>query len=119
MTKREDLPARPLPKPTAQVQAYVDAMGPELAVTFLLAFGGAEMAVPDSPNGRSAHEALIGPEAAARLSAVKDKLQRRVPLAKAWLAAMLHWQGHSTAHIARTLRVSDTSVRKMLKDRKV
>ncbi|WP_240335583.1 terminase gpP N-terminus-related DNA-binding protein [Pseudotabrizicola algicola] len=89
-----------------------------MTVRFLLAFGGAEMAVPDSPNGRSAHEALIGSEAAARLSAAKDKLQRRVPLAKAWLAAMLYWQGHSTAHIARTLRVSDTSVRNMLKDRK-
>jgi hypothetical protein len=118
MTNRRILPAHPMPKPTAQVEPYVTAMGAELAVQFLLAFGGAEMAVPDSPNGRSAHEALIGPEAAARLSAVKDRLQRRVPLAKAWLAAMLHWQGHSTAHIARTLRVSDTSVRNMLKDRK-
>lgn len=117
MNDRRTLPARPMPKPTAQVEPYVEAMGPELAVTFLLAFGGAEMAVPDNPNGRSAHEALIGPEAAARLSALKDRLQRRVPLAKAWLAAMLHWQGHSIAHIARTLRTSDTSVRKMLKDR--
>lgn len=111
------LPTRPMPQPTAQVEAYVQALGPELAVTFLLTFGGAEMAVPDSPNGRSAHEALIGAEAAARLSAVSHRLQKRVPLAKGWLAAMLHWKGHSVAHIARTLRVSDVSVRNMLRKR--
>ncbi|MFN3721883.1 MAG: helix-turn-helix domain-containing protein [Paracoccaceae bacterium] len=116
MAERRTLPARPMPKPTAQVEPYVDAMGAELAVTFLLAFGGAELAIPDAPTGRTAHELLIGPDAAARLCAVKDRLQRRVPLAKAWLAAMLAWQGHSTAHIARTLRVSDTSVRRLLKD---
>jgi len=81
----------PMPKPTAQVEAYVEAMGPDLAVTFLLAFGGAEMAIPDSPNGRSAHEAVIGPEAAERLSDVAHRLQKRVPLAKNWLAAMLFW----------------------------
>lgn len=107
-----------MPKPTAQVEAYVDAMGPDLAVKFLLAFGGAELAIPDAPTGRTAHEVLIGPEAAARLCAVRHRLQRRVPLANAWLAAMLAWQGHSNAHIARTLRVSDNSVRHMLKGRK-
>ena len=42
--------------------------------------------------------------------------QRRIPLAKRWLAAMLAWQGHSAAHIARTLRVTDTSARKWLKE---
>jgi hypothetical protein len=106
---------RPMPKPTAQVEAYVEAMGPDLAVKFLLAFGGAEMVVPDAPNGRSAHEALIGPEAAARLSAVAHRLQKRVPLADNWLAATLHWQGHSIASIARTLRTTDITVRNLLK----
>lgn len=108
---------RPMPKPTAQVEAYVEAMGPDLAVTFLLVFGGAEMSVPDSPSGCSAHEAVIGTEAAARMSVLSHRLQKRVPLAKNWLAAMLHWQGHSIASIARTLRTTDVSVRKMLKDR--
>lgn len=117
MTSPKDLPARPMPKPTAQVEAYVQAMGPELTVTFLLAYGGAELAIPDAPTGRSAHEALIGPDAAARLCAVRHRLQRRVPLAKGWLAAMLAWQGHSVAHIARTLRVSDITVRGLLKGR--
>lgn len=117
MNGPRDLPARPMPRPTAQVEAFVEALGPDLTVTFLLTFGGAELSVPATPNGRSAHEALIGPEAAARLSSVRHRLQRRVPLAKAWLAAMLEWQGLSVAQIARTLRVSDQSVRRMLKAR--
>jgi hypothetical protein len=33
-------------------------------------------------------------------------------LAKQWLAEMLRWQGLSTAQTARTLRVSDITVRR-------
>jgi hypothetical protein len=118
MIPQNDLPARPMPRPTAQVEPYVTAMGAELAVQFLLTFGGAEMAIPDSPKGRSAFEAVIGTQAAEALAAQSHRLQKRVPLAKAWLAAMLDWQGHSVANIARTLRVTDVSVRKMLKGTK-
>lgn len=107
-------PSRPMPRPPAQVQPYVDAMGPDLAVTFLLAFGGAEMHIANMPRGRSEHVAVIGQEAAERLAAQSHRLQKRVPLAKAWLAAMLDWQGHSVAYIARKVRVTDVTVRKML-----
>lgn len=108
-------PSRPMPRPPAQVQPYVEAMGPGLAVTFLLAFGGAEMHIADMPRGRSKHVALIGQEAAERLAAQSHRLQKRVPLAKAWLVAMLHWQGHSVAEIARRVRVTDVTVRNMLR----
>jgi hypothetical protein len=100
------------------VEPYVEALGPDLAVTFLLTFSGAQLVVPAVPDGRSEHEALIGREAAVRLSAVRHRLQRRVPLAKGWLAAMLDWKGHSQAHIARTLRTSDITVRRLLKVRR-
>ena len=59
--------ARPVPRPTAQVQAYVDAMGAEMTVTFVLSYGGAEMHVANNPCGRSSHERLIGRDAARRL----------------------------------------------------
>lgn len=39
----------------------------------------------------------------------------RVPLARQWLAQMLHWQGNSTAEVARTIRASDVSVRAWIK----
>jgi len=109
--------SRPMPRPTAQVQPYVDVLGVELTMQFLLQFGGAELYLAADPKGRSAVEALLGyhmlKELAARPSLTR---QRRIPLAKRWLAAMLHWQGHSAAHIARTLRVTDSSVRLWLKE---
>ena len=110
--------ARPCPRPTAQVAPYVEALGPDLTVQFLLAYGGAELYLADNPKGCASHQAMLGYDQAKSLAA-HPKLARpqRIPLAKHWLAAMLHWQGHSTASIARTLRVTDVSVRRWLKAR--
>lgn len=111
------LPARPMPKPTAQVAPYVECLGPDLAVRFLLTFGGAELYLATDPKGRSSAESVVGAEGVARMADHYRIGQRaRVPLARAWLAAMLHWQGHSTAEIARTIRASDVSVRRWLKE---
>ena len=112
------LPARPIPRPTAQVAPYFEVLGPELTVEFLLQFGGAELHFSNDPKGRSAVEKLIGSDKAKALAASPSRsLQRRVPLAKQWLARMLHWQGRSAADIARTLRATDVSVRGWLKDK--
>ena len=111
-----NLPARPMPKPTAQVAPYVECLGAELAVTFLPAYGGGEVYLARDPKGRSAVEALVGAEAVRAMSAHHRIGERvRPPLAKAWRAAMLRWQGHSVAHIARTLRASEGSVYGWLK----
>lgn len=107
--------ARPMPCPTAQVAPYVDALGAETAVIFLLTYGGAELYISDDPKGRSSHESLLGYDKAKALASVAHRLPKRVPLAKQWLARMLSWQGHSTSLIARSLRASDVSVRKWLK----
>jgi len=109
------LPARPMPKPTAQVAPFVEAMGHELAIAFLLRFGGSEPTLPKSPCGRSEAERLVGPEALAALARRAHLLPRRVPLANRWLAACLFAQGHSTSEIARRLRASDVSVRRWLR----
>ncbi|WP_168192222.1 hypothetical protein [Pararhodobacter marinus] len=45
-------------------------------------------------------------------------MPRRVPLANAWLSAMLAWQGLPVSDIARKLRVTDVTVRKMLKEQR-
>lgn len=109
-----NLPAKQMPKATAQVAVYVEVLGAEVAMTFLLAFGGAELYLAQNPKGQSQVEAVIGFENARALAAQDHRMQRRVPLAKKWLAQMMNWQGHSTAHIARTLRVSDVYVRRIL-----
>lgn len=111
--------ARPIPNPSAQILPYVEVLGADLAVKFLLQFGGAEIAFSADPKGRGTVEALVGYDCAKALAAHDQLgLRHRVPLAKRWLAAMLHWQGQSTAGIARTLRVSDVSVRRWLSEGK-
>ena len=111
----DHLPDLAYPKPTAQVEPYVEACGFDMAITFLLQFGGAELYVAKDPKGRSQFEAVVGPDRAKALAALDHRLQPRVPLAKRWLATFLAVRGQSTAEIARTLRVSDTSVRSWLK----
>lgn len=112
------LPARPMPKPTAQVEPYFEVLGPELTVDFLLQFGGAELHFSNDPKGHGAVEKLVGTDKAKALATSRNRaLQKRVPLAKRWLARMLNWQGRSAADIARTLRATDVSVRGWLKDR--
>lgn len=115
MTLKSTDVTRAFPKPTAQVQPHFDALGPDMTVEFLLAFGGAEITVSRNPQGRSDLEKLVGHEAAKALGERWHLLQRRVPLAQKWLAKALASRGLSTAAIARRLRVADTTVRRWLK----
>lgn len=118
MSQNAPLPARPMPRATAQVEPYVRALGAELAVTFLLHYGGAELYIRSNPTAETEYASLVGEDGARALAAEAGRMQRRVPLAKSWLIAMLDWQGHSVAEIARTLRMSDTAVRRSLKARR-
>ncbi len=104
-----------IPRPTAQAEPYVEALGAETAMAFLLAFGGAELYLGASPRENTAYVQAIGPDGAAALFAVAHRLQKRVPLCDDWLSAMLHWQGQSISGIARRFRTTDVSVRKKLR----
>ncbi len=106
--------ARPMPRPTAQVEPYVQILGVDLTMTFLLTFGGAQLYLSNDPKGKSQVETLLGYDKLKELAA-RPGLQSRVPLAKRWLAEMLDWQGHSNAHIARTLRVTEQTVSRYLR----
>lgn len=104
-----------LPPPPAHVEPYVQVLGAELAFEFLMRFGGAELYLSPTPQGRSEVEALIGAEHVAALAALG--LPRRVPTAKPWLAAVMKTQGLSHAKIARRLHTSDVAVRGWLSPR--
>lgn len=107
--------ARPMPRPTAQVAPYVEVLGADLTIEFLLKFGGADLYLPSDPKGNSEVEKLLGYDKLKALAA-RPSLQSRIPLAKRWLAKMLHWKGYSAANIARTLRTTTGSVRRYLND---
>ena len=113
----DDLPGPARPRPTAQVQPYVDALGIEDAIRFLLAFGAQSFTSPPTPGagGRSKRcSAPTRPDKARALAAEAHRLPARVPLAKPWLARCLAARGESAATIARTLRTTDVTVRKWL-----
>ena len=111
-----NVPAIRYPKPSANLAPYVDVLGPEIAIVFLLHFGGSRLYFPDRPGGRSNAEAVIGPENFQRLAAVLgSRLTSRVPIGNRWLVAALAAQGKSTGEIARTVRATDVSVHKWLR----
>ena len=108
-------PGRLSPRPPAHVAPYVEVLGVDGAVKYLLAFGGAELYVASNPKGRGRVEKLFGPDRAAALAAIADRLPRRVPTAKPWIAQVLRAQGLPVAEIARRLHASDVSVRAWLR----
>lgn len=110
-------PERHHPRPPAHVAPFVDALGAELAVRFLLHFGGAELYIPRDPKGGSELAQVLGMSAAVAISDLADRtcLPRRIPTARPWIARYLKTvAGLSTAEIARRLHASDVSVRRWI-----
>ena len=98
----------------AHVQPYVDVLGMDGAVSFLLEFGGAEVYLSGRPQARSMIAQAIG---VGNVKALADKLGAehvRVPVAKPFIAQHFKGKQMSVAEIARTLHVTDTTVRSYL-----
>lgn len=104
------------PRPPAQVAPFVEVLGVDGAMSFLLTFGGAELYLARAPKGRSRVVQLLGADKARALAEMAElrSLPARVPTAKPWLARCLHSEGLAKAEIARRLHVTDVTVRKWL-----
>ncbi|WP_423206712.1 helix-turn-helix domain-containing protein [Paracoccus yeei] len=102
------------PAPTAQIAPFVQVLGLDEAVRFILAFGGAELYIGKNPRDTNELVQMFGREAVEALANLAT-LPRRIPLAKPWLAAHFRARGLPIAQIARTLRISDVSVRAYLR----
>ena len=98
--------------PPATVRPYVEALGVETAIDFLMEFGGGELYFSETPNGRGMVERAVGVEKARLLASLLPGLKVRVPLANRWVARCLHVRGASVADIAQRMRKSDITVRK-------
>lgn len=100
-------------RPPAHLAAYVDILGADLAVDFLLAFGGAELYLARNPSARGRLAQVVGPEKAGALAAAADglRLPKRVPTGKDWIARVLNEKGLPVAEIARRLHTTDVTIR--------
>ncbi|SDY55026.1 hypothetical protein [Citreimonas salinaria] len=108
-------PAIRYPRHPANLDPFVEMLGPALTVEFLLKFGGSTIYFPNDPKGKSEAEALVGP---LRLKALGKRLphdRARVPTARGWVAHALRAEGRSVAEIARLCGRSDVQVRSYLK----
>lgn len=109
-------------KITAQVEPYVEALGLELAVEFILAFGGSYISISENPQERSEVLKLVGRDNVIRLAKRLGSGSMRVHNAKPWLAAYFRYKkGWTVNATARKLHVSDVTVRNWLgpKDRQL
>lgn len=113
MTRLPDIVYPPHP---AHIAAYVEVLGPKLALRFFLEFGGTtSLYFPNDPKGKSAAEALIGPE---RLRALGERMncQRAdIPRPRTWIIHALKAEGCRQAEICRLAGCTSETVRRALK----
>jgi len=110
---QEDTPAVKVP---AHVRHFVDVLGLDGTVEFLLTFGGGIAYFSLDPDPRTVVAAKIGVEATAAIAQRFGPGSMRVPTAKPFIAAVLRAKGEGTSAIARRLHVSDVAVRGWLSD---
>ena len=103
-----------LPKPPAQLEAIVEALGIDDAVAFILAFGGTELYIARAPTGENPIAKQFGLQKAQALSKVAGRIPPRIPLQKPFLAKYFCAKGLTNSEIARKLHVADHTVRRYL-----
>ena len=102
----------------AHLRPYIDVLGEERAVEFLLEFGGGTFYLAADPKGNSEIARYLGLDLAAQLVAVlrsaSSSTYARVPTAKPWIASVLRGRKLSIGAIARKLHVTDVTVARWL-----
>jgi hypothetical protein len=111
MNARPKLDGKALKVP-AHLQGYVDVLGIDGAVEFLLAFGGGYAYLSLSPTEDSPVARVIGQDKTAQLARRVGDGSLRVPTGKPFIAAALRAKGEGATAIARRLHVSDVAVRR-------
>lgn len=104
------------PRHPAHLDPYIEVLGHELAISFLIMFGGSPIYFPNDPAGKSAAEQLIGPERLRALGARMPENRVEIPIPKPWLIRALHAEGLSVGQICRALKTSSTNVKRILRE---
>lgn len=101
----------------AHIVPYIETLGEDVGIQFLLEFGGSYQYLSERPQERSPIVQFVGLEQTRKL-AVRLGLpgSLRIPLAKPFIARHLKAQGATVNDIARRLHVSDVTIRGWLKE---
>ncbi|SOC41602.1 hypothetical protein SAMN05892877_10922 [Rhizobium subbaraonis] len=102
-------------KVPAHLQPYIDTLGEELGIEFLLSFGGGYVYLSERPQGRSPVVEQFGEEAAIALAVRIGTGSLRVPVGKPFIARHFRAKRWTVNAIARKLHVTDVTVRAWLK----
>jgi hypothetical protein len=98
----------------ANLLPFVDVLGRDAAIEFLLTFGGQTVYLAADPKGGSEIARTIGLELTrkltAKLGARTENSYYRIPTAKPFIARCLRADGWTVGRIARRLHVTDTTV---------
>ncbi|MGH1416879.1 MAG: helix-turn-helix domain-containing protein [Pelagimonas sp.] len=103
------------PRHPAHLTPYVETLGAELTVRFLIALGGCDMYFPGDPKGKSKAEELVGPERLKRLGQAMPSNRSRIPLPRVWLVHALQAEGRTVPETCRILKTTNVTVRNSLK----
>lgn len=112
----DQLPAIVYPRHPAHIDAYIEVLGPPLAVRFLIEFGGAPAYFPNEPKGRGEMENMIGADKLRELGQRMRDNRVELPMPKSWLILALHAEGKTVATICRTLKTSSTNVKRRIRE---
>ncbi|OJF91716.1 hypothetical protein AX761_21945 [Rhizobium sp. 58] len=99
----------------AQLQPYIDVLGEDLGIRFLLAFGGSYIYLSERPQARSEVVYLVGLENAVALARRIGSGSMRVHSGKPFIARYFKDKGRTVNSIARELHTTDVTVRGWLK----
>ncbi|QIO60672.1 transposase family protein [Rhizobium leguminosarum] len=100
------------------LKPYVEAIGEELTLKFIMRFGGSPVYLSVDPKDDSDVVEVLGTDGMKALAKSFGRGQiGRVPIAREWTVRKLKAQGLSVLAIARELRVADETVRRILNDR--
>ncbi|WP_433848575.1 hypothetical protein [Brucella pseudogrignonensis] len=103
-------------KVPANLEPFINTLGFDKGIEFLLRFGGAAMYLPKKPqDGRSMASSLLTPDEIIALSKAIDRDYLRIPVAKKFIAVYLRSRNVSVGEIARRLHMTDVTVRGYLK----
>ncbi len=105
-------------KTPKNLEPYIEALGEDLTLAFIMRFGGSPVYLPSSEATDSEIKTVLGADGIKALAKIFGPGQiGRVPIAREWTVRKLKAHHWSTLAIARELRVTDETVRRILNDR--